>query len=343
MTDLKPTGPFLEPLDARVDRFLAHIAEGNAVEAISACPFSFALRVQDGDGDTRFVVELIRAEGHAPEATAAGATELEAIRLAVLNVPSLAARLAKIEAAIAETPSARGGPVLTVDQIDYLAGIAMKDLRERNRGLAKAAPHAGQSPADFQAAHAKMTHKVERIQSALASLASVRAAIQKGRRLTDRLAAGPAPLSVDVRELCIECGGRRYVYGGPDGGQPCIACDGTGVTVGARSTIDLGAAVKQHDAEVASDTAARIHELELDEKRLNFLEKTVDDWVQYDANGEHELVAHTWMIERDRSRIAAQTMTLRQAIDEEMAAVEKKSAELMKKVDEGFKDLKLPF
>jgi hypothetical protein len=76
---------------------------------------------------------------------------------------------------------------------------------------------------------------------------------------------------------------------------------------------DLRALLAERDR--LAGECARLRE---DAARLDFLERKRDDWVEHDGNGEPYLVAHTWEVERNR--IAAQTETLRQAIDEEMLA-----------------------
>lgn len=186
--NLKTTGPYLEPLEDRIDRFLSAIAAGDAAEALGVCPFSYALEVHGPEGSAeRFRAEIIRVEGHKPEAVAYGATELEAVRLAVLHLPALAVRLAKIEAKISERAVAmRDASALTIADVDYLAGVALKDIRERRRGLEKARPFPNQPPEEFAAVRQRMADRVDRITETIDKLTALRFALKHGRRSSDR-------------------------------------------------------------------------------------------------------------------------------------------------------------
>lgn len=169
-----------EPHD-RVTTFLYRVAMHDPEGALVACPFTWqaSTNAPDGEKGAGFYVALrVRPAflGQEIWASAKAAKLDDALRAVVLTIPDLAARFAKVEAAVeaarqADADHARDlealPPALERAHINFLSGLARAELRKRLKALEKLAPHADQSPTAFAAARRKMRQKVEFIDTVL--------------------------------------------------------------------------------------------------------------------------------------------------------------------------------
>lgn len=176
-------------IHARTDVFLLLIARGQADRALALNPFQWkGGRTENG---YPFIEITLRRGSESPMvARGVGDDALRALRNAVLEVPALAVRLAKIEAVLADQPTNPAldeVPRLTLHMVTYLAGRARKDLKERERMLERFTPKPGQSHDAIAEAKDKLRQKISFIHQTLHALNSTRDGIARGRRVSDAI------------------------------------------------------------------------------------------------------------------------------------------------------------